>query len=496
MTHESYELKLFELTKIAKSVLKGEDDTQKVHFSKTMLNILRDSLGRETLIDFIKDDGKLKITDLPNEVLIQVLRYLPTRDFMNILLVCKHFYEITNQPNFFKRLVFSWPENDRFATHITKKSKNLKSLDLTISFLFPYNFVSRTLKFCEKLEVLRIYCEKDRPVSKKLMSDIAEFCKNLEHLYLDCQITLEGQKLIANLANLKSLTLRYNLNRMNSNFTGKIVQNESDILIAMSQFKQLETFTINGYIECSRKECWAEVPNEEAFKLYFEGRQKTLKVLILKYHFNFNDNCMAYLDLCAKLEHLCLIFHTPTVADVTLESIGKLPCLKTLILGNITSTSNMFRDLFANLNLKNLEELTIFSCPELDVNAIEILLDHIGTNLKRIVLDSCRNLRLNDGILARLIEKCPKLITIHYPGTLVRFSAKTIFELQKKNAGLKLRVGANYDYEEVMKLEIEDLKTQLFHETDVSKKSKIETSIQLKQDKLEERLSLIQQIKY
>ena len=496
MTHESYELKLFEISKIAKSVLEGEDDTQKVHFSKTMLDILRDSLGRETLSDFIKDDGKLKVTDLPNEVLIQILRYLPTRDFMNILPVCKHFYEIINQPNFFKSLVIRWPENDRFATHITKKSQNLKILDLTCMH-FPYNFVSRTLKFCEKLEVLRIHSDAGRRVSKKLMSDIAEFCKNLEHLYLDCQITLEGQKLIAKLANLKSLTLRYNFYFMNSNYTGKIVHNESDILIAMSQFKQLETFTINnGYIDCSRRECRAEVPNEEAFKLFFEGRQKTLKILMLKHHFNFNDNCMAYLDLCAKLEHLSLVFHTPTVADVTLEAIGKLPCLKTLILGNINSTSKMFGYLFANLNLKNLEELTLLSCPELNVNAIEILLDHIGTNLKRIVLDSCRNLRLNDGILARLIEKCPKLITIHYPGTLVRFSAKTIFELQKKNAGLKLRVGANYDYEEVMKLEIEDLKTQLFHETDVSKKSQIETSIQLKQDKLEERLSLIQQIKY
>ena len=48
MAEESYELKLFELSKIAKSVLEGEDDTQKVHFSKTMLNILRDSLGPNT----------------------------------------------------------------------------------------------------------------------------------------------------------------------------------------------------------------------------------------------------------------------------------------------------------------------------------------------------------------------------------------------------------------------------------------------------------------
>ena len=492
MTHESYELKLFELTKIAKSVLKGEDDTQKVHFSKTMLDILRDSLGRETLSDFIKDDGKLKVTDLPNEVLIQILRYLPTRDFKNILLVCKHFYEITNQPNFFKRLVISWPENDRFATQIIKQSKNLKSLDLAISHLFPYNFVSRTLKFCEKLEVLRIHGDPGRQVSKKLMSDIAEFCKNLEHLCLDCQITLEGQNLISNLANLKSLTLsHYSFYLRYSKYAGKIVHNESDILIAMSQFKQLETLTINnGYIDCSRKECRAEAPNEEAFKLFFEGRQKTLKVLKLKYHFNFNDNCLAYLDLCAKLEHLCLVFHRPTVADVTLKSIGKLPCLKTLELGNINSSSKMFRDLFANLNLKNLEELKLFSCQELEVNAIEILLDHIGTNLKRIVLDSCRNLRLNDGILARLIDKCPKLNYIHYPGNLARFSARTIFELQKKNAGLKLCVRV-YDHEEVMKLEIEDLKTQLFHETDVSKKLQIETSIQLKQDRLEERLSLL-----
>ena len=81
MTHESYELKLFELSKIAKSVLEGKDDTQKVHFTTTVLNLFKDSLGRETLIDFIKDDGKFKVTDLPNEVLIQILRYLPTRDF-------------------------------------------------------------------------------------------------------------------------------------------------------------------------------------------------------------------------------------------------------------------------------------------------------------------------------------------------------------------------------------------------------------------------------
>ena len=214
MTHESYELKLIELSKIAKSVLEVKDDTQKDHFTKSVLNLFKDSLGKETLINFIQDDGKLKVTDLPNEVLIQILRYLPTRDFMNILLVCKHFYEITNQPNFFKRLVISWPENDRFATHITKKSQNLKILDLTFMH-FPYNFVSRTLKFCEKLEVLRIHSDAGRQVSKKLISDIAEFCKNLEHFYLDCRITLEGQKLIANLANLKSLTLRYNFYFMN-----------------------------------------------------------------------------------------------------------------------------------------------------------------------------------------------------------------------------------------------------------------------------------------
>ena len=249
---------------------------------------------------------------------------------------------------------------------------------------------------------------------------IATNCENLEHLYIRVSTTNSALKQISSLNQLKTLHIS---NR-------NTVINADNIEEMANNFKKLETF----HVKCKSFDHIKALPGnaqrridemKAAMKSFFQ-KQKTLKKFTFTCGEMFSLGFLEAIDICQELEH----FNTGNAVSYPLnkaeiEALSRLPKLKSLTLRMssemfrmsslfgidvpVFDISSAFDSFMTNAFFEEMEYLDLSRNEDLTIENFGYLSERSFPKLITLDLDFCSNLKLNNGILTKLLSNAPRL---------------------------------------------------------------------------------------
>jgi hypothetical protein len=332
-----------------------------------------------------KETGLL---DLPADCLCEVFVFLPQKDFIKNMCVCKFFYRVTRLRH---RLI---------TIELCDDNEDRESL-------MP--FFNRFDKFCKTAGNLRVefyFCCINGGVSQ-IFSFL--FCENISRVleglgFFGCSsLALDNLKWAKNLKNLKRFHfvgdsednlnfLGYipkNLEKMQLNFESNYFDDKVGAKL-LTEFKELRELELGVSIEYLMGFCFKFPP-------------KSLKILKLFGVHPSGEGKLALLEHLCNLEHLCI-----ERSGVTGEFLH-YKSLQRLFKGLRSLSLHFCQELVEEeLDFKNMQQLT-----ELDVRFTDISGKQLGfpDHLRILDVSSCK--KLNEKVFFQLLKKLKKLKSLN-----------------------------------------------------------------------------------
>ena len=351
-----FESSLNSIGNFVQAVVSGQDEDKKMQLVEQLnhfLEIADPSSGarkRSKNFDPKVPEKKIKVdlksVELPNEIWIKIMNYLPTNDILNSFgHVCRRFHGLIGDMKYLQAKIINLDMFDELIA-VLEESKGIIALDLEnvskrIGNLKD-DFINHIISLCGKLKSLRVSGNCD--VNMDTISILKQFGPQFEHLCLEGIVTNEEVLIeISKMKFLKSLSL-VNLKIQpfyQSVITFKVFQNLSINAI------QLES--INVVFQFSDSKVY------EAFNQLIYDKRETLKKV--RFANSKRVDCYGYwpcesynnLNLCKNLQEL-----SGSHVHEFQHTQSKLKRL--LMTGKINSEE---LSALSKINLTNLEHLEI-----------------------------------------------------------------------------------------------------------------------------------------
>ncbi|XP_071572471.1 F-box/LRR-repeat protein 4-like [Temnothorax nylanderi] len=322
--------------------------------------LLKSHLNYAKRMKLSSDESKKlsrSLSELPDEILLIILKYLDLITLCRLNCVNKRFNILIRDPKLYTRLNIR-RVTDKYITHnvfryFTARCKYLQQLDLTASNFDVKNFVKFLDNCGRNLTHLRLgHCSY---VNNRVLLKISEICINLKELDLSCcyRINDEGFSYLERLNNLEHLNFCGTLiapqclfkilqkNQRMRELQFEDLMNEAVLIGLGNSCPDLEVInSLDAHHLTSQSiNALADCKNLRKVKLYLSGhpfRDESLFRLLFSYQ-NLQEICLSYniltdsnlklLAQCKNLEKLYLNsvrFHTPDNYFVIFEQCPKL----------------------------------------------------------------------------------------------------------------------------------------------------------------------------
>ena len=338
------------MDRFVKNVLLG---TNKNHWKRMVEKLQNYVEMAELLEDHFQNQISTRKIQVPDEIWLRIMRFLNYKDlFVNVSLVSKHFYNLTNDSSIVKSIKLKKIEDQSMLKHkmeVLKRCRNIRHIDITNVDQSTNNQLEQVLKWNPKLKSLNFYVQKgkdkygrtfyekfdEKELPEKTETLIKKYANQIEYLNFDgLSLELLSQEEYLSLTSMSNL---------------KCFKVSAD---SFSSYEVLTPLAIN----CKKLECidfWDMFDTfvSSDFDDFFKEKQSTLKRLRMSHFKMLEENIFRNLSLCQYIQQLELV--VDFVSYESFSSISQLSTLKTLKIENIPS------EVFEFANWPALERLWI-----------------------------------------------------------------------------------------------------------------------------------------